>query len=120
VQELCSTADVAFAGKKQDAAIRKGFAWLIDSINTNYDLIHKRVSRDVAVQKAEEEREKQEKRERVHRLREERCVGIFDWKQTTYLLLRTLGFVLMTLDWILNEMILDKYHYYYYCYLLLI
>lgn len=67
------------------------------------------MSRDVAVQKAEEEREKQEKRERVNKLREERCVGIFYWKQTMYLLFTTLGFVLMTLDWILNEIILDKY-----------
>lgn len=74
VQELCSTADVVFSGKKPDNQIRKGFEWLIDSINTNYDIIQKRVSKDSSAQKADEERDKKEKRDRVNKLREERLV----------------------------------------------
>lgn len=72
VQELCSTADVAYSGKRPDNQIRKGFEWLIDAINTNYDFIQKRVSKDSSAQKAEEERDKKEKRDRVNKLREER------------------------------------------------
>ncbi len=72
MQELCSTADVAFSGKKPDTQIRKGFEWLIDSINTNYASIQKRVSKDSSSQKADEERDKKEKRDRVNKLRDDR------------------------------------------------
>ena len=73
LQELCSTSEaINNSRKSQGNAIKKGFEWLIDSIDTNYESLRNRVTNDVEAQKLQEKREKEEKMERVKKIREER------------------------------------------------
>nr|CAH0103537.1 unnamed protein product [Daphnia galeata] len=56
-------------GKNIDPIIRIGFHWLIETILRNFDKIDRRVTDDIAAQKAKEEREKEARKERIQRLK---------------------------------------------------
>ncbi|KAM4699339.1 ADP-ribosylation factor-like protein 13B isoform 1-T2 [Discoglossus pictus] len=68
--EPCSA--VIGRGKKIDKAIKNGLNWLLRVIAKDFDLLHERIQKETAEQKAQEEQEKRERAERVKRIREER------------------------------------------------
>ncbi|KAJ7320392.1 hypothetical protein JRQ81_019903 [Phrynocephalus forsythii] len=59
-------------GKKIDKSIKKGLLWLLHIIAKDFDVLHERIQKDTAEQKAAEEQEKRERAERVRKIREER------------------------------------------------
>ncbi|XP_014673066.1 PREDICTED: ADP-ribosylation factor-like protein 13B [Priapulus caudatus] len=60
-------------GKKMDAALRAGFRWLLETIGANFDLLHKRVEHETALQREAEEQDKRERIARVKKAQEERA-----------------------------------------------
>ncbi|KAM6096454.1 ADP-ribosylation factor-like protein 13B isoform 3-T4 [Chlamydotis macqueenii] len=60
-------------GKKMDKSIKKGFCWLLGIIANHFEDLEERIQRDTSEQKAYEEQMKQERAERVRKIREERA-----------------------------------------------
>ncbi|KAK4005429.1 ADP-ribosylation factor-like protein 13B isoform X1 [Daphnia magna] len=56
-------------GKNIDPIIRIGFHWLVETIVRNFDKIDRRVTNDIASQKAKEDKEKDSRRARIERLK---------------------------------------------------
>ncbi|KAM4794690.1 ADP-ribosylation factor-like protein 13B [Rhinophrynus dorsalis] len=59
-------------GKKIDKSIKNGLNWLLSVIAKDFEVLHERVQKETAEQRAQEEQDKRERAERVKRLREER------------------------------------------------
>ncbi|NWR69666.1 AR13B protein, partial [Centropus unirufus] len=68
--EPCSA--IMGCGKKIDKSIKKGLYWLLHIIAKDFDALNERIQRDTTEQKAYEEQKKQERAERVRKIREER------------------------------------------------
>ncbi|XP_044522864.1 ADP-ribosylation factor-like protein 13B isoform X1 [Gracilinanus agilis] len=68
--ESCSA--ILGCGKKIDQSITRGLYWLLHSIAKDYDILHERIKKDTAEQRAFEQREKLERAARVKKIREER------------------------------------------------
>ncbi|KAL1422912.1 hypothetical protein MTO96_021633 [Rhipicephalus appendiculatus] len=72
VENCCA---IRFGGRKRkrDPGIDKGFQWLLGHIGRNWDELRDRVERDTALQREQEERDKEERLARVQKARELRA-----------------------------------------------
>ncbi|GAB6030398.1 ADP-ribosylation factor-like protein 13B [Chamberlinius hualienensis] len=68
--EMCSA--IEGTGKKLDRGISAGFRWLLTTIGQDYDRLYVKVTKDVAIQREQEEIERIQREERIRKLREER------------------------------------------------
>ncbi|XP_037291413.2 ADP-ribosylation factor-like protein 13B [Rhipicephalus microplus] len=72
VENCCA---IRFGGRKRkrDPGIDRGFQWLLGHIGRNWDELSDRVERDTALQREQEEREKEQRLARVQKARELRA-----------------------------------------------
>ncbi|KAJ3589658.1 hypothetical protein NHX12_010501 [Muraenolepis orangiensis] len=67
--EPCSA--ILGSGKKMDKSIKNGLKWLLGNIAKDYEALSERVQKDSVEQRAQEDQDKRERAERVHRIRQE-------------------------------------------------